>query len=145
MKLQSTFMVVLLIVMLFVIAGGIIADFNLYYGENVSTQWTETYSENISDINKTFGDLSGQMEQIANTGSKWFIFQAIIAIPSVIINTIIAVIKTPFYLIKMVSQVVVDLKIPSPVINTVLPIAITMLVGSVIFMLVKFWQRSPGS
>jgi len=131
-----------LIALLFVVIGGIIADFNTGYGENVTTQFSNTYSQDVGNVNSTFGNLQEQMEKLADTSSHWFIIEAAFAIPSIIINTMIAVVKTPIYLIRIISQSALDLNIPSPVINTVLPIVIVMIIGAVIFMLVKFWKGS---
>jgi len=144
MRLESIFVLVLVAGLFFGIVGGIIADFNNNYPEVNAMNGTNFNKYNYaSDLNKTLNPIQENINTIGNKESSGWtkILESGSLLWNGVITFITAIITVPSFAISIISGIATELKIPIAVQNIIIPIFITMILGLVIFMLIKWWHR----
>lgn len=144
MKLETPFFLVLLVIFIFASIAIVIGDFSTNYpevGGNVTTEYGDQYGSYVSDVNKSFSGISSKLEAIQTESTGWKIFSTIIVIP----QAIISVITTTILSIPMLSTMAIDVATTFKVPQSLVSIAIVAIIGGIIFMLVKFLNKTPQS
>lgn len=144
MKLESGFMVVLFIVLLVAICTVIIVDLGTHYPEsginavNNNLSFSKNY---VSLINGSFMGISDDINALATEESGWSrVLGGLIVFAKASISTMIAVILAPGYLVEMILSLAGNFDMAG---SPIIPIVITMVWGSIIFVIVKFLNKSP--
>jgi len=146
MKFGTPIFLLLLIAFAFMSVALIVKDFRTYYPteENVSTENYEDIYDFSLPILGNFtgnGSIREKLENLDNKNKGWQIFSNIVAIPLVIIKTIIFMVLTIPYLMTILVGFATTLHVPAEIIG----IAVTTLIVVVVIMLIKFYQRSPSA
>lgn len=144
MKLQAMIILILATGLLFVLIGGIVTEFNVYYpkanvtmGDVDPETGTSKYDVHAM-VMGNLTDISGQLEQI-KTGDVWQkILGGFQVFATGVLSTIVMIITIPITVILFISMIAADLGAPAIVTTTIIPIFLAMLTVSTIIMIVKF-------
>jgi len=136
MKLQTIFITLLGVALVFTIVGLIVNDFNTYYTPNepVKDIWNSSYDYTQS-IQSDFGNISYDLNQIGQQETGWLnILKGLAVFASGVITAIKIVLTSPAKAISLMTYTFNELGIP----GQVTAIFGVILIGVTVIMIVKF-------
>lgn len=141
MRIESPMMIILLIALAFTIIGLIVGEFRMNYpaAGNVNTSYESRYNY-VSQTNISFWNIDKDIKKLADEQEGWkrLLGGTIIFAKSVIVSITSVILSIP-YVTAIVTGICNELKIPPEIIS----IFIVMIVGGIIFALIKFVNKSP--
>ena len=150
MKLQTLFMLLLAVSLIFIIAGSIVADFNKYYDMNATTtdidpETGETRYDYHNQIQLDILNISGDLTKLGEETGWNRILGGLRVFAKGVITFVLGIFLAVPMVFGLMGALAVDLGLPQEVIDAILPILTVMIVGTTIVMIVKFLHKpSPG-
>lgn len=146
MRLQTIFILLLAVALIFGLIGITVRDFRQNYQttEEVDTSYETAYSYS-STISGKLASLTSSLSQVGEEKLGWKnILSGLMAIPLAGITAVVMIVESPFYVGNILWGIASKGNIPTDITNLVVPILLTMISGLIIFMLIRFLHRSGG-